>query len=1017
MSIAGNGRDAIDRAVDLYLESIGRLSEFEDSDELQHYGTPRHSGRYPWGSGENPYQRTDMFGSFTDKFMEAAKTFGGEVGVPRHPGEGEAEYNENNLYVKGKKFHEAYNDMHRKGYSDAEIAKEFSKLTGEDISINELKAKRSISSQNERLELQKRVERLRDQKGYGWTQIGKMIGKNESSVRSLYEQSKAPKKQLNEQVADRLEEILKKKGGYLDISSGTELGYPWDDENRPRTGISANQMKVASLMLKEKGYEVHRIDIKQVTNPKQYTSTLVLAPKGTTKKDIIENLKDIHSMEDYTPDAGKTWFVPELPNYIDRKRVYVRYAETGQDGKGPGGADRDGMVEIRPGLQDLSLGDSAYSQVRIAVKNCDAENPNRYIKGMAVYSDEIPAGYDIVVNSSKPIAKGDEKALKPIENALDIDEVFGAKIMANGQYHWTDEKGVDHLGYINKVNDEGKWQTWSKTLPSQFLAKQPESLIKKQLDLTYAEKLDEYNEIMSYSNPVVRQRALEEFASECDSSAVDLKATALPRQQSHVILPINTLKDNEVYAPGYHDGEEVVLVRFPHEGIFQIPRLKVNNKNPEGEKFIGPTAPDAIGINKNVAEILSGADFDGDTVLVIPTKNIKDLKNMAPLEGLKNFNNKEEYPYREGMTILSKSRTQTEMGIISNLITDMTIKGCTEDEIVRAVKHSMTIIDANKHKLDWQRSYIENGIAELHKKYQGKATGGAATLLSKATSEKWENERQLAKVDDETGELKKAWKPNADGTLTYMETGRTRRVLEKNKDGTPKLDENGKKIYKEVLVQQKLPKMSLVEDAHILSSGTVKEEIYADYANDLKHLANEARKEAVTMIIPGKNPQAAEAYKDEVKSLNEKLENALRNAPKERQAQVLANVAMQEIFNNNPGMEKDQIKKEAQLQMTKARAKVGAHKQDVLIDITPKEWEAIQANAVSPSRLRDILKNADSDKVKKLASPKLDTKNLPTAKQNRIKSMAASGYTLEEIAEALGIPKSTAYYYIKGKEA
>ena len=126
---------------------------------------------------------------------------------------------------------------------------------------------------------------------------------------------------------------------------------------------------------------------------------------------------------------------------------------------------------------------------------------------------------------------------------------------------------------------------------------------------------------------------------------------------------------------------------------------------------------------------------------------------------------------------------------------------------------------------------------------------------------------------------------------------------------------------------------------------------------------------------------------------------------------------MQEIFNNNPGMEKDQIKKEAQLQMTKARAKVGAHKQDVLIDITPKEWEAIQANAVSPSRLRDILKNADSDKVKKLSSPKLDTKNLPTAKQNRIKSMAASGYTLEEIAEALGIPKSTAYYYIKGKEA
>lgn len=1011
MSITREVDDIINRAVDLYFEQ----NNMEVTDNsLQHYGTPRHSGRYPWGSGENPYQRTDNYNSFTERMYTEFN--GGEPGKSRHPGEGKATKNDDNLYIQGKKFHEAYNEMKRQKMTDAEIAKKFSELTGEKISINELKAKRSISSQREKLELQKRVERLRDNKGMGWTEIGKLIGKPESTVRSLYDNSKSPKKQLNQQVADRLEEILKRKGGYLDISSGTELGYPWS-EGQSRTGISASQMKVASLILKEKGYEVHRIDIKQVTNPKQYTSTLVLAPEGTTKKDIIKNLKDLHSMEDYTPDAGKTWFVPELPNYIDRSRVYVRYAETGQDGKGPGGADRDGMVEIRPGLADLNLGDSAYSQVRIAVKNCDAENPNRYIKGMAVYSDEIPDGYDIVVNSSKSISKGDEKSLKPIENSLDVDEVFGAKIMAEGQSHWVDANGEEHLGYVNKVNDEGKWSTWSKTLPAQFLSKQPEKLIKTQLDLTYAEQMDEFAEIMSYQNPVVKQRALEEFASECDSAAVDLKATALPRQQSHVILPINSLKDNEVYAPGYTDGEEVVLVRFPHEGIFQIPRLIVNNKNKEGEKFIGPTAPDAIGINHNVAEILSGADFDGDTVLVIPTKNIQEIKNRAPLEGLKTFNNKEAYPYREGMKVLTKDRTQTEMGIISNLITDMTIQGATDDELTRAVKHSMTIIDAAKHKLDWQRSYVENGIAELHKKYQGKATGGAATLLSKASSESWQDERQLAKVDEDTGELKKAWRPNSEGELIYMQTGRTRRVLEKNKDGTPKLDENGNKIYKEVKVQEKVPKMALVKDAHELSSGTPKEELYADYANSMKDLANKARKEAINMEIPSKNPEAAMAYKNEVDSLNEKLAIALRNAPKERQAQVLANVAMHELFNSNPGMTKDQIKKEAQLQIKIARAKVGAHKQDVLVDITPKEWEAIQANAVSPSKLREILKNADSDKVKKLNTPKLDNKNLPSAKVNRIKAMATTGYTLEEIAKALGIPKSTAYYYIKGKES
>ena len=28
---------------------------------LMHYGMPRRSGRYPWGSGDNPYQRSGDF--------------------------------------------------------------------------------------------------------------------------------------------------------------------------------------------------------------------------------------------------------------------------------------------------------------------------------------------------------------------------------------------------------------------------------------------------------------------------------------------------------------------------------------------------------------------------------------------------------------------------------------------------------------------------------------------------------------------------------------------------------------------------------------------------------------------------------------------------------------------------------------------------------------------------------------------------------------------------------------------
>lgn len=967
---------SLDDKIKAYLD----LHDVEDS--LQHYGTPRHSGRYPWGSGENPYQRNEDF-------------------------------------------HRVYNDLKAQGMTDAEMAREF------DCSINELKARRSMSSQQEKERQRIRVVRLHDNKGMGWTAIAKEMGlKNESTARSIYKNAKEPKKQLNQQVADRLEKILKEKGGFLDISTGTELGYPWSN-NAPKTGISSSQLRTASIMLREKGYSVQTINLRQVTNPGQYTNTTVLAPAGTSKKDIINNLEQLHSVEDYTPDAGRTWWVPEWPEAIDRSRVYVKYPDEG-------GAERDGMVEIRPGVKDLSLGDMAYAQVRIAVKNCDVEGKvddygkpeptTRYIKGMAVYSDEIPDGYDIVVNSSKARSKGDAKAFKPIKDTTDVDAVFGAKIMANGQDHYIGDDGKEHLGLINKVNGEGTWQGWSKTLPSQMLSKQPKELIKRQLNLTYAEALDEFNEIKNYTNDVVRQKALEEFASQCDSAAVDLKAAALPRQQSHVLIPINTLKDNEVYAPGYKNGEEVVLIRYPHEGTFQIPRLIVNNKNKEGIKFIGKMAPDAIGINHNVAEIMSGADFDGDTVTVIPTSKIVNIKNRPPLEGLVGFDAKAEYPYREGMKHLDKKRTQTEMGIISNLITDMTMIGAKDEELVRAVKYANTVIDADKHNLDWQRSYKENDIESLKKKYQVKydkdgnviGYGGAGTLLSRAGSEAHILEQQLAKIDESTGELKKAWRPDASGELMYMPTGRTRMVPEKNKDGSFKLDAEGKKIYKEEPVRQKVSKMSQVDDARQLMSnpqkGYIQEELYAEYANNMKHLAIQARKEAMAIKPEKCNPEAREAYKNEVESLNAKLENAKRNAPKERQAQVIANVVMKELKEANPGMDNEKVKKEAQLQIAKARASVGANKKDVQVNIEPREWEAIQKNAISPSKLREILKNADSDKIKKLASPQVNTNALPKTKQNLIKSMATSGFTLEEIAERLGVSKATVFKYAKGKE-
>ena len=201
-----------------------------------------------------------------------------------------------------------------------------------------------------------------------------------------------------------------------------------------------------------------------------------------------------------------------------------------------------------------------------------------------------------------------------------------------------------------------------------------------------------------------------------------MKAAALPRQAAHVILPIGSLKDNEIYAPNYENGEEVVLIRYPHAGPFEMPRLRVNNNNEEGRKLLG-NAKTAVGINSHVAAQLSGADFDGDTVTVIPTKGVK-IRTAKYLSDLEGFDPKTRYSAYEGMPKTGPEtgfHKQMQMGKVSNLITDMTIRNATEQEIARAVKHSMVVIDAEKHNLDWRASEKDNGIKELNKKYQGKA--------------------------------------------------------------------------------------------------------------------------------------------------------------------------------------------------------------------------------------------------------------------------------------------------------
>ena len=869
----------------------------EHADELMHFGIIRQSGRYPWGSGKNPHQRSRDF-----------------MGM--------------------------YDDLKKQGLSETEIAK------GLGMNTRELRENKKIAKAQIQKAMEAQAVKLKD-KGMSNVAIGEQMGLNESSVRALLNPIMKERRSQLENTADRLREQLA-NGQFLDVSEGTEQYL----------GVSRGTLKAAYRLLEDEGYKVQYLNIRQMTTGKD-TKTLVLTP-DIPYSDFLKQTDKIGIPDFHSPDGGKTWEDPTPPKSVNSKRLQIRYNEEG-------GADMDGVIELRPGAKDLSLGNNRYAQVRIAVDG------SHYIKGMAVYNDDLPAGVDIRFNTNKTKkdAPGKLDALKPMSD--DPANPWGAVIKAGGQ-----------RGAINIVNEEGDWLQWSKNLSSQMLSKQSPALAKKQLDLTYDIKKAEFDEINSLTNAVVKKHLLTKFADGADSSAVYLKAKGLPGTQNHVILPFPKMKETEVYAPQYKNGEKVVLIRHPHGGKFEIPELTVNNRIPLARKLLG-AAVDAIGINPKVAEQLSGADFDGDTVLVIPNRDRKNgVSSQKPLQELKGFDPKVQY---KGTASTAKMKnTQTEMGIISNLITDMSIQGASNSEIARAVKHSMVVIDAEKHGLNYKQSYVDNGIAELKKNYQNSARGGASTLISSAKSKSEIPQRELRKPKD-GGPID----PRT-GKKVYVNTGASY------------VDKSGKTIEK----TQKVRKMELTDDAFSLVSnkgiGTPIEKVYATHANKLKAMANESRKIEYATKNPPRNAAAAKTYAPQVKSLTHKLNQALKNAPLERQAQLLAGAMVKQKRLANPNMQKDEIKKSEQKALAIARARTGAGKDRVVV--TDREWEAIQAGAISSHRLSSILRNADLDQIKALATPRTNTV-MSDAKLARAQSMLNAGYTQAEIADALGLPKST----------
>lgn len=897
---------------------------------LIHYGMPRRSGRYPWGSGDNPYQHS---GDFLSRIAE----------------------------------------LKSQGLSETEIAKSLN------LSSTEYRAYKAIAK-NERRALDVATAKGLREKGYSLNEIAEKMGyTNDSSVRSLLNEGSEARMNQAQKTAEFLKKQIEEKG-MIDVGVGVER----------ELGISKEKLNQALVILEAEGYPVYGGGVPQVTNPGKQTNIKVICPPGTEHKDIYD-YENIHSVTDYISHDGGETYDPKwvYPKSMDSNRLQIRYAEEG-------GVDKDGVVEIRRGVEDLSLGTSHYAQVRILVDG------THYIKGMAVYSDDLPKGVDVLFNTNKKQGTPMKDVLKKIKD--DPENPFGSLIkegivdpdkgdgQKGGQSYYYGKNGKKQLSLINKRAEEGDWGEWADKLPSQFLSKQNLSLVKKQLGLAASDKVSEFDEICSLTNPTVKKALLKSFADDCDSAAVHLQAAALPRQKYQVILPITSMKDTEVYAPNYKNGETVALIRYPHGGTFEIPILTVNNKQPEARKVLGTTPKDAVGINSKVAERLSGADFDGDTVMIIPcnSKGSKiKITSTPPLKGLEGFDPKAEYPEKKGMKYMKN--TQTEMGKISNLITDMTLKGASQDELARAVRHSMVVIDAEKHKLDYKQSESDNGIASLKKKYQGRVDEdgryheGASTLISRSKSEVSIIKRQGSPIiDPETG--KQSWKTVDDPVYVDKKTGKTKTRT------------------------QPSTAMAETDDARKLSSGHPIEEAYADYANQLKGLANKARKEMVSSGKIAYSASAKKTYQREVDSLNAKLNLANSNAPKERRAQVMANAKIASMRQEYPDMTKAEIKKASQRALTQARTSVGAHREP--IKFTDREWEAIQAGAISPSKLEQMIPKVDSDNLKQYATPRATTQ-LSNAKISKINAMKNSGYSTSEIAEALRVSSSTVSKYLK----
>lgn len=744
---------------------------------------------------------------------------------------------------------------------------------------------------------------------------------------------------------------------------------------------------------------------------------------------------------------------------------------------------KDGTMILRPSAKDLTMTEEGnskithYAQVRIACT--DGKGIDRYCKGMAMYGKEedFPDGVDIIfyTNPGKVSADGKvyaEKVLKK-QKAEEMNP-FGADLKASGQRHYIDSDGNEQLSAVNILREEGDWGNYSTSLPSQFLAKQNVPLVKEQLTKTVSEAKEYIDTLNKIPNPQVRNKLLEDYADSLDSQAIHLNAAGVSEQRTQVILPCTSLRGTEynadgsvkrlgeIYAPGYGDGQKVAVIRYPHANTCEIPVLIVNNNNKEGRETIG-FGKDAIGLPKSALDQLSGADTDGDTGTIIPVSllNNKGLNvdSKQYFKELVGFDAEATWPYTEGVTqvskkwngidregiTMSKAERGQEMGLVTNLIMDMSTLGDSvpQEEHVRAIKYSMVAVDAYKHNIDWRQAREDLGIPELYSKYSSTSRGGGMTIFTRAKSQKQDvpeykegkyvNGKRLL-IDPDTG----------DKLFTYTNGTHAKKV------GTD--PETGKGIYDDSIREKNKVSTEKLRYAWMEGKGaaslasdnpSTKEQMYVEFSDTLHGMANSIRRslnddtyhidkskvsdkdktdDGLSYVKMKATRATADSDEDKavIDSLRSKLDVAKRNAPKERLAQVYANAAIKARVDENPSLKTDDdaLKKVKNAELAAARARTGANGKGTRVEISAKEYEAINSGKVPKTLISDVLKKSNTESLTKLATESTGSrKKLTAAQVARIKAWGNSNSksTPYQMAKSMGVSVSTINKVLSGE--